>query len=396
MATPVAERFTIHFPDSELDRLKGRLADPRWPQPLEQGTWADGADLGYMKELVAYWREGYDWRRHEAAMNGFAHFRTVLDGVPIHFIHERGKGVPGGPKPLPIMLNHGWPWTFWDFHKVIRPLADPAAFGGDPADAFDVVVPSLPGFTFSTPLPRPGIGYVQTADLWARLMTEVLGYPKFVTEGGDWGALVSAQLGHKHADKLIGLFTHLPAAPNAMTGNMPQPEDFAPEERHWMEENKRYYTEELGYFEQQSSKPMTLAYALNDSPVGLAAWLVEKRRSWSGCRGDLESVFSKDELLTTVMLYWLTQSAGSAAQFYHSVRHGGWQPAHTGTPLMNVPTGVAVFADEIAKLPRAYVARQYDLRRWTVLPRGGHFAPAEQPEAIVREIRAFARELRGA
>jgi pimeloyl-ACP methyl ester carboxylesterase len=210
---------------------------------------------------------------------------------------------------------------------------------------------------------------VATADLYAALMRDVLGYDRFLTEGGDWGALVCAQLGHKYADRLIGLFTHLPAAPNAMLGNMPRPEDFTAEEQPWIEENKRYYREELGYFEQQSSKPFTLALALNDSPIGLAAWLVEKRHSWSGCRGDLESVFSKDELLTNVMLYWLTQSAGSAAQYYRSVRHQIWQPSHDGMPMMNVPTGVAVFADEIAKLPRAYVARNYDLRRWTVLPR---------------------------
>lgn len=386
-----SEPFTIAIPDEVLADLKSRLSRTRWVHDFANTEWAYGTSGDYLRELVAYWREGYDWRRHEREMNTFPHFRTEIDGVPIHFIHARGKG----PKPVPLMLNHGWPWTFWDFQKLIRPLSDPAAHGGDPADAFDVVVPSLPGYGFSTPLTTTGLSYWSTADLWVRLM-DGLGYRRFATQGGDWGALLSAQLGHKYADRLIGVHITLLAPLDAFSGTSPiDPSDFSAEELPWLERNRTFFTQEAGYMALQSTKPQTVAFALNDSPVGLCSWIVEKRRTWSDCHGQVETRFSKDDLLTTVMLYWVTQSYGTSARYYYEAAHRPWQPSHSRTPVVEAPTAAAVFLKEVVLQPRRWAQRYYNLQRWTVFPSGGHFAPMEEPQALVDDIRAFFRPLRG-
>ncbi|MGH7836663.1 MAG: epoxide hydrolase family protein [Candidatus Binataceae bacterium] len=384
------ERFTIAIPDAALEDLRDRLARTRFPRDFANPKWEYGTNTAYLKELVEYWRTKYDWRRHERAMNAFANYKTEIDGVPLHFIHEPGKG----PNPIPLILTHGWPWTFWDLHKVIAPLTDPAAHGGDPADSFDVVVPSLPGYGFSTPLTTPGINYWRTADLWVALMQDVLGYKKFAAEGGDWGAIVTAQLGHKYADRLIGIHMHLLVSLGFFSGGGPAPEDFGAGEEGWLERNRNFIDNESGYMRLQCTKPQTIAAALNDSPAGLLAWLVEKRRTWSDCGGDVERRFSKDDLCTTATLYWFTESYGTSARYYYEAAHNQWQPSHNRTPVVEAPTAAAVFLKEVMLMPRKWAERYYNLKRWTVMPSGGHFAPMEEPQMLVNDIRAFFRTLR--
>ncbi len=383
------EPFQVAIPEATLTDLRARLERARFAEDFANDAWAYGMNGAYLKELVDYWRERFDWRAHERAINSFSHFRTTIEDVPIHFIHEKGKG----PNPMPLVLSHGWPWTFWDLHKVIRPLADPASFGGDPKDAFDVVVPSLPGYGFSTPLRKTGINFWRTADLWVTLMRDRLGYDKFSAEGGDWGAVVTAQLGHKYAEYLHGVYIHLLCPLNIFNGTMPTPEAYGPGEEHLYEKNMRFFTEESGYSAEQMTKPQTLAFALNDSPIGLAAWLVEKRRTWADTNGDIESRFTKDDLLTTVMIYWATQSFGTSARYYYECTHNPWKPEHDRRPVVEAPTGLGVFKDVVV-LPRKWAEHYYNVKRWTEMPSGGHFAPMEEPELLVDDIRAFFRELR--
>lgn len=385
------ESFTIAIPEEALTDLRARLAKTRWPHDFANTNWEYGTNLTYLKELVDYWLHHYDWRKHEREMNTFSHFKTTIDDVPIHFIHERGKG----PNPIPIILNHGWPWTFWDLHKVIRPLADPAAFGGDPQDAFDVVVPSLPGYGFSTPLTKTGVNYWNTADLWVKLMQDVLGYKKFAAQGGDWGAFVTEQLGHKYADRLIGCHLHVVAPLNMFTGGLPDAAEYGPDEQGWFEKNNNFFAAEAGYFALQTTKPQTITFALNDSPVGLCAWILEKRRTWSDCNGNVESRFSKDDLLTTMMIYWVTQSYGTSARYYYEAAHNLWQPSHDRMPVVEAPTGVAVFLKEVLLMPQKWTERYFNLKRRTIMPSGGHFASMEEPQALIKDIREFFRPLRG-
>lgn len=382
--------FFVHVADEDLLDLKERLARTRWAPDFANEQWQYGSNADYLKELAAYWLKEYDWRAQERAINAYPHFKTEIDGVPIHFIHVRGKG----PNPIPLMLNHGWPWTFWDYQKMIGPLTDPAAYGGDPADAFDVIVPSLPGYGFSTPLTKPGQNYSTTADLWVQLM-EQLGYPRFATFGGDWGSFVSHQLGHKYADRLIGVHVTLMAPLDLLAGGVGgAPEDYAPNEAHLMQRNQNFFLQEAGYFALQTTKPQTPAFALNDSPVGLLAWIVEKRRTWSDCGGDVETRFSKDDLLTTVMLYWVTQSYGTSARYYYEAAHRPWQPSHDRQPVVEAPTAVTALAQEVVTQPKRWAERYYNLKQWREYPKGGHFGPMEEPEIIIGDLRDFFRTLR--
>jgi pimeloyl-ACP methyl ester carboxylesterase len=384
------EPFTVAVDDAVLDDLQERLAATRWAPEVANDDWRYGTNGAYLRELVSYWQDGYDWRRHEREINLFRHFKTTIDGVPIHFIHERGKG----PAPLPLIMSHGWPWTFWDLHKVIRKLADPAAFGGDPRDAFDVVVPSLPGFGFSTPLTKPGFPYWRTADLWATLMQDRLGYRRFAAQGGDYGAFVTAQLGHKYAAQLAGIHVHLIGPLGMIRGNMPDPSMYGPGEEGWFAEAQRFFDEEGAYSVLQATKPQTLAYGMNDSPVGMCAWILEKRRRWSDCGGDVERSFTKDELLTTMMLYWVTESFGSATRAYADARRYPWQRSHDRTPVVEAPTAALIFEHDIVKLPRRWAEQYYNLKRWNVAPAGGHFVPMEAPDVLVQDLREFFRDLR--
>ncbi len=329
-----------------------------------------------------YWRNRYDWRKHEALLNAFANFRAVVDGQPIHFIHEQGKG----PSPLPLILLHGWPGSVYEMYKIIRPLADPAAYGGDPADAFAVVVPSLPGYGFSGPTRERGIGVARMAAMFAKLMTEVLGYKRFAAHGGDWGAVIAAALGAEHAPSCLGIHVTLVLAGPPPEGALSE------EEREALASLKAFFDEEAGYMRLQGTKPQTLAYALNDSPVGLAAWILEKFRTWSDCGGDVESRFTKDELLTNIMIYWATETINSSMRLYYEQRRNPWAPGPDRR--VEAPTGVAVFPKEVVRPVRSWAQQSYNVCRWTSMPRGGHFAALEEPELLVEDIRAFFRSLR--
>jgi pimeloyl-ACP methyl ester carboxylesterase len=388
-----AEPFEIALPDSTLDDLRRRLERARLPHDFANDDWSYGTNGRYLQELVDYWRGTYDWRARERAMNAFHHSRVDIDGVPIHFLHERGRG----PNPMPLVLSHGWPWTFWDYREVIGPLSDPAAFGGDPADAFDVVVPSLPGFAFSTPLTKPGINFWKTADLWLELMTTVLGYDRFAVGGGDWGSLVSGQIAHKYPDNVIGIY---------VIGYPTPPLDLFSGERPWDpfaesllvmsgqdRANFLAYTKKwVVHVAVQVLEPQTLAYAMHDSPVGLCAWLVERRQSWSDCGGDVERRFSKDVLLDHVMLYWATDAFVTSARFYAEAARHPWSPAHP-LPLIRVPIGYTSFRPDMPKLSEP-LPEPDNLVFAKTRDSGGHFAPAEEPAAFVEDVRATFRNLR--
>ena len=384
------EPFTINVPDVAVTDLDERLKRTRLAPDFANEDWSYGTNSSYLQELLDHWSTDYDWREHEASINRFANYKTTIEGIPIHFIYERGKG----PNPVPLVLSHGWPWTFWDWHKLIGPLTDPAAYGGDPADSFDVVIPSLPGFGFSTPLTTPGINFWRTADLWVTLMRDVLGYDKFAAGGGDWGALLTAQLGHKYAQHLIGVYMHLMAPLDLFNGALPEEKLYGPGEEGWYQRNQDFFAGESGYSAIQSTKPQTLAFALNDSPAGLCAWILEKRRTWSDCEGDVERRFSKDDLLTTMSIYWFTQSFGTSARYYYECVHNPWQPSHDRTPVVEAPTGIGVFLEEVIMFPQQWAKEYYNLQHWRVMESGGHFAPMEEPQKLSEDMQTFFRTLR--
>ena len=386
--------FVVDIPQPALDDLRERLLRTRWPQEIgDNADWQAGTNLAYMRELTTHWIERYDWRAQERAMNAFPQFRTTIDEVPIHFVHVPGKGVPGGSSPIPLIVNHGWPWTFWDMRKIIGPLTDPAAHGGSAEDAFEVIAPSLPGFAFSSPLEKPGIYFSPTADLWAKLMTR-LGHERFATQGGDIGAFVSAMLGHKYADRVIGTHLHLLSP---LKVPYPAAEDFAPDEAEWGKKGAAFFAEGSAYMQIQRTRPQTISFAMNDSPVGLAAWLIDKRRAWSDCGGDVEAVFSKDDLITSAMLYWLTETYESSARHYYEARPENFAAAfvHDRVPVVEAPTAALQFKGDVWLQPRKWAERYYNLKRWTVVEKGGHFAPMEAPEVLIEDLRAFLRPLRG-
>ena len=376
--------FTLRVPDETLADLRARLDRVRWPDEAPGAGWAHGTSLTYLKELVAYWRERYDWRAHERRLNGWRQFTAPVGGIDIHFVHEPGVG----PAPLPLLLSHGWPGSIVEFERIIPMLTDPARFGGDPADAFTVVAPSLPGYTLSFQPGQPRFGVVEIADLFATLMTDVLGYRRFAAQGGDWGAFITSCLGAAYPDRLAGIHVNL----LAVRRDQAAPATPTVEEKAYLEELAHWMREETGYMQIQGTKPQTLAYALTDSPVGLAAWIVEKFRAWSDCGGDVERRFSKDVLLTNVMLYWVTGAIGSSFWPYYARAHSVW-PISERRPV-RVPTAYASFPREILHPPRAWAERVYDIRRWTAMPAGGHFAALEEPEALAADVRAFFRPLR--
>jgi pimeloyl-ACP methyl ester carboxylesterase len=384
------EPFEIAIPKESIDDLKKRLRATRFAPDYANDNWAYGTNGDYLKELVTYWAEEYDWLTHEKAINGYSNYQTVIDDVPIHFIYEKGKG----PNPTPLILTHGWPWTFWDWHKVIGPLTDPEAHGGNAEDSFDVIIPSVPGFGFSTPLATTGINFWRTADYWVKLMTEVLGYERFAAGGGDWGAGTTTQLAHKYSEHVIGAYIHLMIPLDVFVNSkMPERKEYAVDELEYFDRNAKFFTDGIGYASIQSTRPQTLAFAMNDSPAGLCSWLLEKRRSWSDCSGDVETRFSKDDLLTTMSIYWFTQSYGTSARYYYEVLNNPWQPSHDETPVVKAPTGIGVFKDEIIIRPRSWAEKYYNLVHWNVMSPGGHFAPMEEPEQLVEDMRLFFRAL---
>jgi microsomal epoxide hydrolase len=384
MAAGAPRPFTLDVPKEVLDDLKGRLDRARFPDEIPGGEWRYGSDLAYVKELVAHWRERYDWRAHERELNRWPQFIVPIDEIDLHFIHAPGVGT----RPLPLLLSHGWPGSVWEFHRIIPLLTDPGAHGGDPDDAFTVVAPSLPGYGFSFRAGQPRFNIARMADAFASLMTDVLGYRRFAAQGGDWGAFITSRLGLSYPDRLAGIHVTL----LGVRRDLAAPDHPTPEEQTYLEQLRHWEREETGYQWIQGTKPQTLAYGLTDSPVGLAAWIVEKFRTWSDCGGDVERRFSKDVLLTNVMLYWITGAIGSSFWPYYARRHEPW-PLPDGQRI-TVPTAYARFPAEILHPPRPWAERAYNIARWTEMPAGGHFAALEEPEALVADIRAFFRELR--
>jgi pimeloyl-ACP methyl ester carboxylesterase len=385
------EEFAIHVPDQVLSDLQQRLKNTRWSPQIEGTGWDAGTAADYLKDLIRYWQTEYDWRKHETALNQFAHFRTAVDDIGIHFIHEHGKG----PNPFPLILTHGYPDSFYRFVKLIPLLADPEAYGGRAEDAFDVIVPDLPGFGFSDKPTKHGMIF-RVHDLWARLMTERLGYRRFGAHGGDWGSTVTEQLARSHPQSVAAI--HLTDVP---FGHVLQkkPDDASPAEKKYFEHTEKWLPKEGSYATIQSTKPQNLSPGLNDSPAGLASWIVEKFRAWSDCGGDIESRFSKDELLTHLMIYWATESIGTSFLPYYDYANAGaltWmqEGVKNWVGSSKVPAAFAIFPKDISRPPREWAQRFFNVQRWTEMPRGGHFAAFEEPYKLAEDIRSWFRQFR--
>ena len=383
---PTAIRpFTINVPEAVLDDLRARLGRTRLPDQLDGVGWDYGTDLDYLTELIAYWRDEFDWREQERRLNQFDQFKTRIDDLDIHFIHQRSPEADA----IPLIITHGWPGSIAEFTKIIGPLTDPVAHGGNAEDAFHLVAPSIPGYGFSDKPRSPGFGPEQIAEVNAALMAR-LGYERYGIQGGDWGSIISSRHAFNHPEQTIGL--HL----NMLIGGPPpggDPTDGVPPEELARSQARRsfYTTAESGYSQIQGTKPQTLGYALNDSPAGQAAWIVEKFRAWCDCNGDPESIFTKDEMLTNITIYWVTQTATSSARLYYESSR-----APTSGPIgrIEVPTGAAIFPYELFITPRKWAEASYNITHWTEMPRGGHFAAMEQPELFVEDLRTFFRPLR--
>jgi epoxide hydrolase len=373
--------FRIDVPQSTLDDLRQRLDRTRYPDQIPGTDWDYGAELSTVRELIDYWRTGYDWRRHEAELNSYPNFTTSIDGQSIHFLHARSTHEHA----LPLVISHGWPGSIVEFLKVLGPLTQPEKHGGDAGDAFHVVCPSLPGYGFSEVTKTRGWDARRIAEAFAELMAR-LGYQRYGAQGGDWGAIVGTELALLDAAHVCGLHTNMPLAfPDSSV-------ELTEEERAIVAEMQQWERNEAGYQKIQGTKPQTLGFGLTDSPAGLAAWITEKFRTWSDCNGDVESVFTKDELLTNITVYWVTGTITSSTRLYYEVFKGG----RIGL-LENkvaVPTGVARFPKEIMRFPRKWVENHYNVTHWTTMPRGGHFAAMEQPELFVEDVRKFFRTIR--
>jgi microsomal epoxide hydrolase len=376
--------FRIEVPDAVLDDLAARLRNTRYSEPVEGAGWDYGTDRDYLEELCGYWRDGYDWRAHEAALNAYEQFTTEIDGERVHFLHVRSP-VEGA---YPLLVTHGWPGSVAEFLEVLGPLTDPAAHGGDAGDAFHVVAPSLPGYGFSGPTRQPGWDSRRVAAAWADLMAG-LGYERYGAQGGDWGALVSTQLALVDPGHCGGL--HL----NMVVAGPPPGDDMSglsEGDQRGLADMAYYMEHESGYAKIQQTRPQSVGYGLDDSPAGLCAWIVEKFRNWSDCGGDVERSFTKDELLTNVMLYWVTKTAASSARLYYETTKSG--RFGTGNDRVEVPTACAIFPRELFRPPRAWAEHSFNLQRWTEMPRGGHFAAMEEPDLLVDDVRAFFRTVR--
>jgi pimeloyl-ACP methyl ester carboxylesterase len=368
---PEVRPFRIDVPDEVLDDLRSRLARTRWPEAECVDDWSQGMPLAYTRELAAYWANGYDWRAREAALNRFDQFITEIDGLDIHFIHQRSQHEDA----FPLLITHGWPGSIVEFHKVIEPLSDPAS--GRPEDAFHVVCPSLPGYGFSGKPTRTGWGVGKIAQAWETLMAR-LGYDRYGAQGGDWGAAVTTQLG-RNRGHCIGIHLNMPLSrPPEGISNPTQEEQQALAA---LAHHRRWGT---GYSKQQSTRPQTLGYGLVDSPVGQMAWIVEKFWAWMDCDGHPENVLSRDELLDNVMLYWVTGTGASSARLY-------WESLNSfaTTGRVELPTGVAAFPKEVLPAVRRWCEAGYNVTHWSTMPRGGHFAAFEQPGLFVEDVRAF-------
>jgi epoxide hydrolase len=381
------ESFRIEVPEAELEDLRDRLRRARLPERETVDDWSQGVPLAYLEELCGYWASEYDWRATEERLNALPQFRTELDGLGIHFGHVRSEH----PNAIPLVMTHGWPGSIVEFMKVIGPLTDPPAHGGDPADAFDLVLPSLPGYGFSDKPAAPGWGVERIADAWAELMAR-LGYARYGAQGSDWGTSISALIGRRDREHVLGIHLTPPLAP-------PDPntfDDLTDSERAALEDLTRASEWESGYSQEHATRPQTIGYSLTDSPAGLCAWIVEKFWAWTDCDGHPENVLTRDELLDNLMLYWLPRTGASSARLYwESIGQVNEWIAGAATDSVDVPTGCSIFPKEIQRPSRRWAERRFlDIRHWNELDRGGHFAAFEQPELFVGELRTFFRQLR--
>jgi pimeloyl-ACP methyl ester carboxylesterase len=379
--------FRIDVPATDLADLRDRLRRTRWPDRETVGDWSQGMPLGYVQDLCRYWASGYDWRAREARLNQFPQFRTFIDGLDLHFLHVRSPHAGA----LPLIMTSGWPGSVTEFSHVIGPLTDPPAYGGDPADAFHVVCPSLPGYGFSGKPAGTGWNVQRIAAAWATLMAR-LGYTRYGAQGSDWGTSITTSLGQQDAGQLAGIHVMPPIVP-------PDPatlDDLTDAERASLAALRESAARESGYSAEQSTKPQTVGYGLVDSPAALAAWIVEKFWSWTDRDGALDAVISRDDLLDNLMLYWLPGTAASSARLYWEsfAQVSAWFTAEV-TDTVDVPTGCTVFPHEVPHPSRRWASRRYtDIRHWGEPARGGHFAALEQPDSFVTEVRTFFRLVR--
>ena len=375
--------FQVKIPQATINRILRRVKETRLPDRLDAPDWRYGANWEYMRSLTEYWTTRFDWRKAEANLNRYPQFLARVGDFDVHFYHVKGKG----PKPLPLILTHGWPGSVFEFLEAIGPLSDPARYGGSAEDAFDVVVPSIPGFGFSSK-PKSPIGPPTVARVWHELMTKTLGYSRFGAQGGDWGNAITVALARAFPQSLAGI--HLNG-----TGGLAGPEgQLTEEERAWQRRAAEHRTQELDYFNEQQHKPGTVSFALFDNPVGTAAWIVEKFKGWSDSGNDIESAFTKDQLLTNVMIYLVTETAATGVWIYRGQADDRTGAAAQGK--LTVPFGFASFPAEMPALnpPRSVLERNFDVRQYTKMPKGGHFACLEQPQLLVEDVRKFFRALR--
>ncbi|HEX3471836.1 MAG TPA: epoxide hydrolase [Silvibacterium sp.] len=377
--------FSIPFSQTAVDDLRERLARTRWPDKIPGSGWEYGFDLESLNTICEYWRTGFDWKAQVARVAQLEHFRYTADGIGIHFVHARGKG----PSPIPLILTHGWPGSFLEMLGLLPLLTDPAAHGADAGDSFDVVIPSLPGFGYSDRPAEPGMNVFRIAELWAGLMDE-LGYSRFGAQGGDLGAGVSTVLGLRHSERVLGI--HLNYIPGSYRPYVEPGARLAAVEEQFLKDAARWYDEEGAYAHLQRTEPLTAAYGLNDSPAGLAAWILDKFRKWADCGGELERRFTPDELLANVTLYWMTGTIHSSFRIYFEGRKAPLQFAEGD--FVSVPCGIARFPKEEPFPPRPWIERGYSVQQWTEMPRGGHFAALEEPALLAEDIRRFFRRFR--
>ena len=375
--------FAYHVPDAELNDLRDRIARTRLPDEAPEGAWRYGTSVAYLHDILDYWRDSFDWRKQEQALNNFPQYRVPLHGIDLHYLHVPGEG----PAPMPLLLSHGWPGSIFEFLELIPRLTHPSRFGGDPRDAFTVVAPSLPGYGLSFKPGQKRFGVEAIADCLADLMVDVLGYKRFGAQGGDWGGFISSRLGAVHAEKLFGIHLNLLALRR-------DPELVQPataEEQNYLQELNTFLKEETGYQWIQGTRPQTLAFGLHDSPAGLAAWIIEKFWAWTDNKGTPDSAIDRDRMLANISLYWFTGCIGASFHPYYARMHGPWPiPGKVETPM-----GYCQFPKEILRPPRSLAERTYtDIRRWSVMPQGGHFAAMEQGAALAHEIYEFFRPLR--
>jgi pimeloyl-ACP methyl ester carboxylesterase len=379
-ATHEIEEFRIHIPQADLDDLADRLVRTRWPGSLPGAAWERGVPAGYLRGLADYWQKSFDWRATEARLNAYPQYTTQIDGQKIHFLHVKSPA----PGATPLLLLHGWPGSFVEFLHVIGPLSDPRGHGAADAPAFDLVIPSLPGFGFSGPVTEPGWGPRRMASALAELMRR-LGYERYGAQGGDYGAFVAPDLGRVDPEHVIGIHVNAATMGFIPFGDVPEEDQatFTPAEKERLRRLQNYLSEGNGYFQVQSTRPQTLSYALTDSPAGQLAWIVEKFKEWTNSGHALpEDAIPRDEILTNVSVYWFTGTAGSSANVYYEAMHSGDWPVPSG-----VPTGAAVFAEDIAI--RRYAEQANNIVHWSDFEAGGHFAALETPSLLVQDVRDF-------